>query len=42
MKSFVKVFLKHYGYTDYAEYGEGRKRYAIWSSDTTPKMREEI
>ena len=41
IKSFVKV-LKHHGYLDYSKFGEGRKRYAIWSSDTSSKMREEI
>ena len=41
IKSFVKV-LEVYGYKNYNTYGEGRKRYAIWSGDEKNSVREEM
>lgn len=39
--SFVRI-LEIYGYSDYSEHGIGKKRYAVWSGDVSPKMRNEI
>jgi superfamily II DNA/RNA helicase len=41
IESFIKV-LEYHGYSDYAEYGEGRKRYAVWTGDVKQDMRQEI
>ena len=41
LKSFIKV-LEAYGYKDYAQYGEGVKRFAIWSGDENMTYKEEI
>ncbi len=41
LKSFVKV-LEAYGYKNYAEHGEGKKRFAIWSGDENMTYKEEI
>jgi len=41
IKSFVKVLEAH-GYVNYSDYGEGRKRFAIWSSDIKTSDRETI
>jgi len=41
LKSFIKV-LEAYGYKDYAQYGEGTKRFAIWSGDENMNYKEEI
>jgi len=41
LKSFIKV-LEAYGYKDYANYGEGTKRFAIWSGDENMTYKEEI
>jgi hypothetical protein len=41
LKSFIKV-LEAYGYKDYAQYGEGTKRFAIWSGDENMAYKEEI
>jgi len=41
IKSFVHV-LKAFGYQDYAEAGEGPKRFAIWSGDENMAYKEEI
>ena len=41
LKSFIKV-LEAYGYKDYAQYGEGTKRFAIWSGDENMTYKEEI
>ncbi len=41
LKSFVKV-LEHFGYMSYAEYGEGRKRYATWTGEDKSSYRDEI
>lgn len=41
IRSFVYV-LKAFGYQDYAESGEGPKRFAIWSGDETMSYKEEI
>jgi superfamily II DNA or RNA helicase len=41
IKAFVAVLEAH-GYKDYVEYGEGKKRYAVWSGDVKPKIREEV
>ena len=41
IKSFEK-FLKARGYKNYLVYGEGPKRYAIWSGDQKHHVKEEI
>ena len=41
LKSFIKV-LEAYGYKDYAQYGEGTRRFAIWSGDENMNYKEEI
>jgi hypothetical protein len=41
LKSFVRV-LEAFGYSNYAEKGEGVKRFAIWSGDENMNYKEEI
>lgn len=41
LKSFVKV-LEYHKFVNYKDYGEGYKRYAIWSGDEKHEMKEEI
>jgi hypothetical protein len=41
IRSFVKV-LEEFGYKNYLEHGEGKKRYAIWSGDENIEVKEEI
>jgi superfamily II DNA or RNA helicase len=41
IKSFAK-FLKSHGYKDYKIYGEGPKRFSIWSGDEKHVFKEEI
>lgn len=41
LKSFIKV-LEAFGYLNYATYGEGIKRFAIWSGDENMAYKEEI
>jgi superfamily II DNA or RNA helicase len=41
IKSFIKV-LEAFGYKNYAENGEGTKRFAVWSGDENITMKEEI
>ena len=41
LKSFVKV-LEAFGYSNYADKGEGIKRFAIWSGDENMSYKEEI
>jgi hypothetical protein len=41
LKSFIKV-LEAYGYKNYANNGEGTKRFAIWSGDEDMNYKEEI
>lgn len=41
IKSFVKV-LEEFGYKNYMEHGEGKKRFAIFSGDETIKEKDEI
>lgn len=41
LKSFIKV-LEHYGYLPYNVYGEGKKRYAVWTGEEKSSIREEI
>lgn len=41
IRSFAKV-LDEFGYTNYVNEGEGRKRYAIWSGDENAEVKEEI
>ena len=41
LKSFAKL-LGAQGYLDYADYGEGHKRYGIWSGDVKASVREEM
>ena len=41
LKSLVRV-LEAYGYKNYSEFGEGKKRFAIWSGDENISYKEEI
>jgi len=41
LKSFIKV-LEAFGYKSYADYGEGSKRFAVWSGDENTIYKEEI
>ena len=41
LKSLVRV-LEAYGYQNYADFGEGTKRFAIWSGDEDMNYKEEI
>ena len=41
IKSLVK-FLEAHGYKSYKTYGEGEKRYAVWSGDERQIVKEEI
>ena len=41
LKSFIKV-LEAYGYKNYSDYGEGHKRFAVWSGDEDINYKEEI
>lgn len=41
IKCFVK-FLEHHGWKNYNMFGEGKKRFAIWSGDETNKVKEEV
>ena len=41
LKSFVKV-LEYHGFKNYKDYGEGEKRFAIWSGDEKHCMKEEL
>jgi superfamily II DNA or RNA helicase len=41
IKSFTK-FIEYHGYKNYKIYGEGDKRYSIWSGDESHTMKEEI
>jgi hypothetical protein len=41
IKCFVK-FLEYHGWKNYKIFGEGRKRFAIWSGDETHHVKEEI
>lgn len=41
IKSLVK-FLEYHGYKSYKTYGEGEKRYAVWTGDEPHIVKEEI
>ena len=41
LKSFI-YFIEYHGYKNYKVFGEGSKRYSIWSGDETHKIKEEI
>jgi superfamily II DNA or RNA helicase len=41
IRSFVKV-LEGHGYYNYLKHGEGKKRFAVWSGDTSYEGKEEI
>jgi superfamily II DNA or RNA helicase len=41
LKSFI-TFIEYHGYKNYKIFGEGNKRYAIWSGDEPHKLKEEI
>src|SRR5438046_3045076 len=41
IKSFVKL-LDYHHFRDYEEAGAGKKRYAIWSGDQDPRLKEEV
>jgi hypothetical protein len=35
-------FLEYHGYKNYMDYGEGNKRFAIWSGEETQEVKDEI
>lgn len=41
LKPFIKI-LEYYGFKNYVEHKEGKKRYATWTGDDTDRIREEI
>ena len=41
LKSFVK-FIEAHGFKNYKEFGEGKKRFAVWSGDEPHELKEEI
>jgi superfamily II DNA or RNA helicase len=41
IRCFVK-FLEYHGWKKYTDYGEGNKRFAIWSGDEKPQTKDEI
>jgi hypothetical protein len=41
LKMIVKV-LEAFGYTDYREHGEGKRRFAVWSGDESAEIKDEI
>lgn len=41
LKSFIQ-FIEYNGYRNYKTFGEGRKRYAVWSGDEPHHIKEEI
>ena len=41
IRTLVKI-LEANGYSNYSKYGEGRRRFAVWSSDESGDKREEI
>jgi superfamily II DNA or RNA helicase len=41
LKSFIK-FLEYQGYKNYKTFGEGKKRFAVWSGDEPHHIKEDI
>jgi hypothetical protein len=41
LKSFVQ-FIEYHGFKNYKTFGEGKKRFAVWSGDETQLLKEEI
>lgn len=41
LKSLARI-LEAQGFLDYSEYGEGSRRYGVWSGDVKPELREEM
>jgi len=41
IKAFIK-FIEYHGWKNYITYGQGKKRFAIWSGEETQKVKEEI
>jgi hypothetical protein len=41
LKTVVKV-LEAFGYKDYAKYGPGRRRFAVWSGDESIQYKDEV
>lgn len=41
IKTFVRL-LEHHGFRNYEFHGAGRKRFAVWSGDQTPILKEEV
>lgn len=41
IKSLIKVLEAH-GYKDYRRFGEGKKRFSVWSGDESNEVKEEI
>ena len=41
LKSFAKV-LDYHGFKNYADFGEGHKRYALWTGEEKTELKDEI
>lgn len=41
LKSFIK-FIEYHGYSNYKTFGEGQKRFCVWSGDESHHLKEEI
>ena len=41
LKSFIK-FIEYHGYTNYKTFGEGEKRFSVWSGDESHHLKEKI
>jgi superfamily II DNA or RNA helicase len=41
IKSFTRI-LDAFGYKDYSKFGEGKKRYSVWSGEESVAMKDEI
>ena len=41
IKCFIK-FIEYHGWKNYKDYGEGKKRFAVWSGDESHHLKDEI
>jgi hypothetical protein len=41
IRTFVRL-LEHHGFKNYEDYSGGKKRFAIWSGDQSPQLKEEV
>lgn len=41
IRCFIK-FIEYHGWKNYKDYGEGKKRFAVWSGDETHHLKDEI